>query len=162
VVGLVERNGPGATRFPLGARVGVAWLHRTDGGCEYCRSGRGNLCESASFTGWAVDGGYAGVGWAPQDFGSARPAGFAGLHVAPPLCAGISGFRTLRLAGVRRGGSIAMYGFGAAAHVAIQVARHWHMKVYAVTRHERHQKLALDLGAVWAGGSNDVPPAQVD
>jgi propanol-preferring alcohol dehydrogenase len=162
VVGIVERNGPGAGRFQAGERGGVAWLHRTDGVCEYCRSGRENLCERAEFTGWTVDGGYAELVTAPEDFVYALPEGFADLHVAPLLCAGIIGFRTLRLAGVPPGGSVAMYGFGAAAHVAIQVARHWNIAVYAVTRHERHQKLARDLGAVWAGGSDDAPPAQVD
>lgn len=161
-VGTIERNGPGASRFAVGARVGIPWLHRTDGVCEYCRSGRENLCEHAEFTGWTVDGGYAEFVRAPEDFVYALPEGFPDLHVAPLLCAGIIGFRTLRLSGVQPGGSLAMYGFGAAAHVCIQVARYWNMRVFAVTRHERHQKLARDLGAVWAGGSNDEPPEKVD
>ena len=162
VVGTVERTGPGASRFAIGARVGVAWLHRTDGTCEYCRSGRENLCEHADFTGWTVDGGYAEMVAAPEDFVYALPGGLPDLHVAPLLCAGIIGFRTLRLSGVPRGGSLAIYGFGAAAHVAIQVARHWNMQVYAITRHPRHQQLARDLGAVWAGGNEDEIPAKVD
>jgi alcohol dehydrogenase, propanol-preferring len=162
VVGTIERNGPGASRFAVGTRVGIPWLHRTDGVCEYCRSGRENLCEHAEFTGWTVDGGYAEFVRAPEDFVYALPEGFPDLHVAPLLCAGIIGFRTLRLSGVQLGGSLVMYGFGAAAHVCIQVARHWNMRVFAVTRHERHQKLARDLGAVWAGGSNDEPPEKVD
>jgi propanol-preferring alcohol dehydrogenase len=162
VVGTVERNGPGASRFAIGARVGVAWLHRTDGTCEYCRSGRENLCEHAEFTGWTVDGGYAELVVAPEDFAYALPDGFPDLHVAPLLCAGIIGFRTLRLSAVEPGGSLAMYGFGAAAHVAIQVARHWNIRVFAITRHPRHQQRARDLGAVWAGGSDDMPPEKVD
>ena len=162
VVGTVERNGPGASRFAPGARVGIPWLRRTDGTCEFCRGGRENLCERAEFTGWTANGGYAEFVAAPQDFVYALPEGFPDLHVAPLLCAGIIGFRTMRLSGVQPGGSLAMYGFGAAAHVAIQVARHWNIQVYAVTRHPRHQQLARDLGAVWAGGSDDPPPAQVD
>jgi propanol-preferring alcohol dehydrogenase len=162
VVGVVEENGPGASRFPLGARVGVPWLYRTDGVCGYCRSGRENLCESAQFTGWTVDGGYAENLAAPEEFVYALPEGLSGLHAAPLLCAGIIGFRTLRLSGVEPGGSLAMYGFGAAAHVAIQVARHWNIGVYAFSRDQRHQKLALDLGAVWAGGSFDQPPLKLD
>ena len=99
---------------------------------------------------------------APEDFVYALPEGFADLHVAPLLCAGIIGFRTLRLSGVQPGGTLGMYGFGAAAHVAIQVARHWNIAVYAFSRDERHQRLASDLGAVWAGGSFDEPSVKLD
>ncbi len=162
VAGVVEENGAGATRFRSGARVGVPWLHQTCGVCEYCRSARENLCERAVFTGWMVDGGYAEYVVAPQDFVYALPEGFGDLHVAPLLCAGIIGFRTLRLSGVQPGGSLAMYGFGAAAHVAIQVARHWGISVYAISRDVGHRELARDLGAVWAGGANDEPPVKLD
>jgi len=109
-----------------------------------------------------VDGGYAEYVVAPEDFVYALPEGFGDIHVAPLLCAGIIGFRTLRLSGVQPGGCLAMYGFGAAAHVAIQVARHWGISVYAISRDARHQQLARDLGAVWAGGSNDDPPVKLD
>ena len=162
VVGTVEALGSGASRFPIGTRVGVPWLHQTCGVCEYCRSARENLCERARFTGWMVDGGYAEYLVAQPDFVYALPEGFGDLHVAPLLCAGIIGFRTLRLSGVKPGGSLAMYGFGAAAHVAIQVARHWGISVYAISRDTRHRQLAMDLGAVWAGGSNDQPPVKLD
>jgi propanol-preferring alcohol dehydrogenase len=162
VVGIVEANGAHASRFQPGARVGIPWLHQTDGVCEYCRSARENLCERAVFTGWMVDGGYAEYVVAPEDFVYALPEGFSDLHVAPLLCAGIIGFRTLRLSGVQPGGSLAIYGFGAAAHVAIQVARSWNIGVYALSRDPRHRKLALDLGAVWAGGSDDTPPEKLD
>jgi propanol-preferring alcohol dehydrogenase len=162
VVGMVEECGPAAARFRPGARVGIPWLHRTCGVCEFCRSRRENLCERAEFTGWTADGGYAEYALAPEDFVYALPEGFGDLHVAPLLCAGIIGFRTLRLSGIASGGRLGMYGFGAAAHVAIQVARHWDIEVYAITRDERHRRLALDLGAVWAGGSDDQPPAQLD
>ena len=162
VVGIVEENGIHAARFQPGARVGIPWLYQTCGVCEYCRAARENLCERAVFTGWMVDGGYAEYVVAPEDFVYALPEGFSNLHVAPLLCAGIIGFRTLRLSGVEPGGRLAIYGFGAAAHVAIQVARHWNIGVYAMSRDPRHRKLALDLGAVWAGESDDEPPEKVD
>jgi propanol-preferring alcohol dehydrogenase len=162
VVGTIEQNGPQAARFAIGTRVGIPWLHRTCGVCAYCRSGRENLCEAAEFTGWTVDGGYAQFVVAPEDFVYPLPEGLSDLHAAPLLCAGIIGFRTLRLSGVPRGGSLAIYGFGAAAHVAIQVARHWDIRVYAMSRDVRHRQLALDLGAAWAGGAADPPPEPVD
>jgi propanol-preferring alcohol dehydrogenase len=162
VVGMVAENGPQASRFAIGTRVGVPWLHRTCGVCSYCRSGRENLCEAAEFTGWTVDGGYAEYLLAPEDFVYLLPEGLADAHAAPLLCAGIIGFRTLRLSGAPPGGSLAIYGFGAAAHVAIQVARHWGIRVYAISRQARHRQLALDLGAVWAGESQEPPPEPVD
>jgi len=162
VVGVVEHCGPHASRFRPGTRVGIPWLRQTCGVCEFCRTERENLCEQAAFTGWTEDGGYAEYAVAPEDFVYALPDGFPDLHVAPLLCAGIIGFRTLRLSGIERGGRLGMYGFGAAAHVAIQVARHWEIEVYAVTRDPRHRQLALDLGAVWAGGSDQQPPALLD
>jgi alcohol dehydrogenase, propanol-preferring len=162
VVGVVEKQGPGAHRFSLGARVGVAWLHKTDGTCEYCRAGAENLCDSPLFTGYSVNGGYAEYVVAPEDFIYSIPEGFPDEQAAPLLCAGIIGFRSLRLSGVKPGARLGFYGFGAAAHVAIQVARHWNMEVYASTRDKRHQKLALELGAVWAGGTLDEPPKKLD
>ena len=162
VVGVIERLGPGTSRFPIGARVGVAWLHRADGTCEYCRSGAENLCDHPTFTGYTVDGGYAEYIVAPQDFIYAIPEQFPDEQAAPLLCAGIIGFRCLRLAGIKPGGKLGFYGFGAAAHVAIQVARHWNIDVYAATRDARHQKLALDLGAKWAGETFAQPPVQLD
>jgi len=162
VVGVVERQGENARRFGIGARVGVAWLHRTDGTCEYCRSGAENLCDTPLFTGYSVDGGYTEFIVAPEDFVYAIPEGFPDEQAAPLLCAGIIGFRSLRLSGIKAGGRLGFYGFGAAAHVAIQVARHWGVEVFASTRDARHQKLALELGAVWAGGTLDEPPKKLD
>jgi alcohol dehydrogenase, propanol-preferring len=162
VVGIVERQGENARRFKIGDRVGIAWLHRTDGTCEYCRSGAENLCDNPLFTGYSVDGGYAEFIVAPEDFAYAIPEGFPDEHVAPLLCAGIIGFRSLRLSGIKAGGRLGFYGFGAAAHVAIQVARHWGVEVFASTRDARHQKLALELGAAWAGGTFDEPPKKLD
>ncbi|HXA55836.1 MAG TPA: zinc-dependent alcohol dehydrogenase family protein [Candidatus Acidoferrum sp.] len=162
IVGDIAELGEGALRFPLGTRVGVPWLHHADGTCEYCRAGAENLCDNLSFTGWTVDGGYAEYALAPEDFVYAIPDSFANEQAAPLLCAGIIGFRSLRLSGVRKGSRLAFYGFGSAAHVAIQVARHWGVEVYAATRGEKHQGLARKLGAVWAGEATAEPPAKLD
>jgi len=162
VVGTVEKCGENAKRFGMGARVGIAWLHKTDGTCEYCRAGAENLCERPEFTGYTVNGGYAEYVVAPEDFVYEIPAGFRDEQAAPLLCAGIIGFRSLRLSGIKPGGRLGFYGFGAAAHVAIQVARHWGVEVFASTRDARHQKLALELGAAWAGGTFDEPPKKLD
>ena len=162
VVGIIEAAGPGAVRYPIGTRVGIAWLHSTDGTCEYCASGKENLCDHPSFTGYTVDGGYAEYALADENFVYPIPDGFSDLAAAPLLCAGIIGFRCLRFANIQRGARLGLYGFGAAAHVAIQVARHWGADVYASTRDERHQKLALELGSLWAGGTLDAPPVPLD
>jgi len=162
VVGEVEGLGESAHRFRIGARVGVAWLNHTDGVCEYCRSGAENLCDNPAFTGYTVDGGYAEYIVAPEDFVYPLPDAFPGEQAAPLLCAGIIGFRSLRLSGIKPGGRLGFYGFGAAAHVAIQVARHWNVEVYACTRDVRHQRLALELGAKWAGGTFAEPPVKLD
>ncbi|HTA71197.1 MAG TPA: zinc-dependent alcohol dehydrogenase family protein [Bryobacteraceae bacterium] len=162
VVGVIEAAGDNAKLHPIGARVGIAWLHSTDGTCEYCRAEKENLCDHPSFTGYTVDGGYAEYALAEEGFVYPIPEGFADLHAAPLLCAGIIGFRCLRLSGIGRGGRLGLYGFGAAAHVAIQVACYWGADVYACTRDERHQKLALELGAVWAGGTVAEPPQKLD
>jgi propanol-preferring alcohol dehydrogenase len=162
VIGHIEKLGPGADRFRLGTRVGIAWLHQTDGTCEFCRTGAENLCDHPTFTGYSVDGGYAEHIVAPQDFIYAIPEQFPDEQAAPLLCAGIIGFRCLRLSGIKTGGKLGFYGFGAAAHVAIQVARHWNIEVYAATRDARHQRLAMELGAKWAGGTFAEPPVKLD
>ena len=162
VVGVIEKRGVGTKRFAVGGRVGIAWLHQTDGTCDYCRSGAENLCDHPTFTGYSVDGGYAEYVVAPEAFMYAIPDGFPDEQAAPLLCAGIIGFRSLRLSGIKAGGRLGFYGFGAAAHVAIQVALHWGAEVYASTRDARHQKLALELGATWAGGTFDEPPKKLD
>jgi propanol-preferring alcohol dehydrogenase len=162
IVGSVEACGEGANWFPVGARVGIPWLHKTCQVCEFCRAGKENLCDAPQFTGYTVNGGYAEYIVAPQEFVYAIPGQFTDEQAAPLLCAGIIGFRCLRLSGIQRGGRLAFYGFGAAAHVAIQVARHWGVEVYACTREEKHQQLARELGAVWAGGATAEPPAKMD
>lgn len=162
VVGIVEKSGGRATRFHIGARVGIPWLHRTCGVCEYCRAGKENLCENPDFTGYTADGGYAEYAVAPEKFVYPIPAGFTDEQAAPLLCAGIIGFRALRLSGIQPGGKLGFYGFGAAAHVAIQVARYWNVDVFASTRDEQHQKLAMKLGAKWVGRTFDQPPEKLD
>jgi propanol-preferring alcohol dehydrogenase len=162
IVGRIEQVGEEVTRFRGGERVGIPWLHQTCGECEYCRRGKENLCERATFTGYVVDGGYAEYAVAPADFVYPIPDGFSDEQAAPLLCAGIIGFRSLRLSEIKSGGRLGLYGFGAAAHVAIQVAKHWGVEVCAFTRDVRHQQLALELGAAWAGGSHDEPPAKLD
>lgn len=162
VVGTVEKVGPGAARYKPCDRVGAAWLHHTCGVCEYCRAGKENLCDAAAFTGYTVDGGYAEYALAHESFVYPIPPAFPDAQAAPLLCAGIIGFRALRISGIKPGGHLGFYGFGAAAHVAIQVARHWGIEVYASTRDPRHQKLALELGARWAGGTLEEPPVKLD
>ena len=162
VVGRIEKAGEAAKRFRIGDRVGIPWLHRTDGVCDYCRAGKENLCDNPTFTGYMVDGGYAEYTLAPEGFVYPIPEGLTDQHAAPLLCAGIIGFRSLRLSGIEAGGKLGLYGFGAAAHLAIQVARHWNVSVYAMTRDARDQKLALEMGAVWAGGTIDEPPEKLD
>jgi propanol-preferring alcohol dehydrogenase len=162
VVGVVEGLGENARRFRIGARVGIAWLNHTDGVCEYCRAGAENLCDNPVFTGYTADGGYAEQIVAPENFVYSLPDTFPDEEAAPLLCAGIIGFRSLRLSGIKPGGRLGFYGFGAAAHVAIQVARHLNAEVYACTRDSRHQRLALELGAKWAGGTFAEPPVKLD
>jgi alcohol dehydrogenase, propanol-preferring len=162
VVGVIEAVGAGVSRFKPGTRAGVAWLQGTDRTCEYCRSGRENLCDNATFTGYTVNGGYAEYLVAHEQFVYALPEGFPDEHAAPLLCAGIIGFRSLRLSGIQPGQRLGFYGFGAAAHLAIQVAQHWNVEVYVSTRDERHRTLALELGARWAGGTLAQPPVSLD
>ena len=162
VVGTIQRLGPGVSELALGTRVGIAWLHRTCGKCEYCRSGRENLCDAPDFTGYTIDGGFAEYALAQADFVYPLPNSFGDLQAAPLLCAGIIGFRCLRLAGLSKGANLGIYGFGAAGHVCIQVARHWGVNVFVSTRERKHQLLAAELGAMWVGGATDPPPEKLD
>jgi alcohol dehydrogenase, propanol-preferring len=151
IVGRVEALGEGA--------------EGADGTCAYCRTGRENLCDNPTFTGYQHDGGYAEYATARAEFVLPIPERFADLEAAPLLCAGLIGFRSLRLAeveGLERPGRLGLYGFGAAAHIVTQVARHLGHEVYAYTRGETGRRLALDLGAVWAGGGDEVPPVELD
>jgi len=162
VVGVVEELGEEVTRFRKGDRVGMAWLYSTCGKCRYCREGGENLCEGARFTGYHVDGGYAQYTVVSEDFAYPIPEGFSDEQAAPLLCAGIIGYRALRLSEIKPKGKLGLYGFGASAHVAIQVAIHWGCEVFVFTRSEEHRKLAKDLGAVWTGTSKDEAPKKLD
>ncbi|MBI3962433.1 MAG: zinc-dependent alcohol dehydrogenase family protein [Deinococcus sp.] len=162
VVGVVAQVGPGVSQFTPGQRVGVAWLHRACGACDFCRRGEENLCPGARFTGCDVDGGYAEYLLAQVDFTYALPGGFSDAQAAPLLCAGIIGYRSLRLSEVRPGERLGLFGFGASAHLASQVARHWGCQVLVFTRSTAHRELARQLGAVWAGAADDKPPEPLD
>jgi propanol-preferring alcohol dehydrogenase len=162
VVGRIEKVGPRVSRLHVGDRVGIPWLHHTGGVCEYCRAGKENLCDNATFTGYVVDGGFAEYALASERFVYRIPGQVSDEQAAPLLCAGIIGFRALRLSGIQPGGKLGFYGFGAAAHVAIQVARYWKVDVYTMTRDERHRRLARELGAVWTGGTFADPPDKLD
>ena len=145
-----------------GARLGVSWLGGTDGTCPLCRKGMENLCDQPVFTGYSVNGGYAEHAVARADFCVPLPDGPASEHLAPLLCAGIIGFRSLRVAGVERGDRVGLFGFGASAHLAIEVLKHWGCEVYVATRGDSHRKLARDLGALWVGDATDRPPVALD
>jgi len=161
-VGVVAAAGSGVTTPPPGARVGVAWLHRACGRCEFCRRGLENLCVAALFTGYDVDGGFAEYMTAPADFVYPIPEAFAAIEAAPLLCAGIIGYRSLRLSQIAPGERLGLFGFGASAHLALQVARHWGCEVYVFTRSASHRALAASLGAAWTGGVEDTAPEAVD
>ncbi len=164
VVGTIE-EAKEAGSLQKGDRVGVAWLHSTCGACRYCKGGHENLCERAEFTGWTRDGGYAQFVVAPAEFVYPLPGALEDLQVAPLLCAGIVGYRCLRQCGLEdwSGARLGMYGFGAAAHIGIQIALARGAEVYVCTRdRERHQKLAEELGAAWVGGTFDEPPVKLD
>ncbi len=148
--------------LPLGTRVGVSWIGGTDGTCAYCRSELENLCDSPTFTGYSVDGGYAEFATARADFVFPLPENLDCLHAAPLLCAGIIGFRSLRVAGVQPGDRVGLFGFGASAHLAIAVLQAWNCEVYVSTRGQSHRNLAESLGATWVGTEHDQPPVRLD
>jgi alcohol dehydrogenase, propanol-preferring len=162
IAGTVVGRGPGTSRFAAGDRVGVPWLGWTDGTCRYCRQGRENLCTQARFTGYTQNGGYAELVVADERFCLALPASYSDVDVAPLLCAGLIGYRALKLAGDAP--RIGLYGFGSSAHIIAQVARHRGQRVFAFTRggDVRTQSFARSLGAEWAGGSDARPPEPLD
>ena len=147
---------------PLGMRVGVSWLASTDGTCWYCRNNRENLCDQPAFTGYSVDGGYADYVDARAQFTYPLPDGLDDLHAAPLLCAGVIGYRSLRVAGVERGERVGLYGFGASAHLALPVLRAWGCEVYVATRGSTRRALAEDMGARWVGEATERPPVALD
>lgn len=162
VLGSVEAVGAMVASVRPGDRVGVPWLGRTCGTCDFCRSGRENLCDRAEFTGFHFDGGYADVMVAPESAVYRLPPGLSGYGAAPLLCGGVIGYRALRLALVEPGTRVGLYGFGSSAHIALQVALHWGCEVFVFTRGSHHRRLAVQLGAAWAGRAEDVPPAELN
>lgn len=162
IVGAVDAVGPGVENFHLGDRVGIPWLNWTCGECFYCRKGLENLCPRARFTGYHADGGYAEATVISETFAYALPEAFSDLDAAPLLCAGVIGYRALRLSNVQPGERLGLYGFGASAHIVIQLALHQKIEIYVFTRGGGHQKLAVGLGATWVGRAEDRPPAEID
>ncbi len=162
VVGVVRELGAGVREPQVGTRVGVTWLAGTCGDCRFCTSGRENLCEHAVFTGWDRDGGYAELLTARADMAHPLPEGPDAESLAPLLCAGVIGYRSLLVAGVQPGQKIGLFGFGASASIVIQVAVHWGCEVFVCTRSERERAAARELGAVWAGAFDERPPAALD
>jgi alcohol dehydrogenase, propanol-preferring len=157
-VGIVDRVGPNVTLLKEGNRVGIAWLQGTCQTCEFCQTGRENLCEHAIFTGYHVNGGYAEYALVPERFAYPIPDIFSDEEAAPLLCAGIIGYRALRRSQVKPGQRLGLYGFGASAHITIQIARHWSCEVYVCSLREEHRNLARQLGAAWVGEASDMPP----
>jgi len=162
VVGTVDELGAGVKNFRGGERVGIPWLNWTDGTCRYCRAGQENLCEHARFTGLDVNGGYAEYTVVNEAFAYALPEQFSDVNAAPLLCAGLIGYRSLRLSNLPQNGRLGLYGFGASAHIVIQVARHLGHDVYVFTRSPQHRDLAKRLGAAWVGGAEEKPPSELD
>jgi alcohol dehydrogenase, propanol-preferring len=161
IIGAVVESGPGVTKWKIGDRLGVAWLHSACGHCDNCLSGKENLCEKARFTGFDTDGGYAEYTTVHEDFAYPIPDIFTDREAAPLLCAGIIGYRALRLSEIKPGQNLGLYGFGAAAHIALQIAVHRNCRVFVFTRGKNHQELAKRLGAVWAGSIEETPPESV-
>jgi len=162
IVGEVVESDGGIGDLPVGSRVGVSWLGGTDGTCLYCQKGMENLCDSPTFTGYSVAGGYAEYAFARSDFVFPLPSALDDLHAAPLLCAGIIGFRSLRVAGVEPGERVGLFGFGASAHLAISVLQAWKCEVHVSTRGKSHRELAESLGATWVGGETEKPPVELD
>jgi propanol-preferring alcohol dehydrogenase len=162
VVGVIDALGPGACRFAIGDRVGIAWLRHTCGECRFCRRGDENLCVSPRFTGWDADGGYAEHAVVDERFAYALPDRFDDVHAAPLLCAGIIGYRALRRAALPPGGRLGIYGFGASAHLAVQVALYEGATVHVMTRSAEARELARALGAATAGDTFEPPPEPLD
>ncbi len=163
VIGRVRQAGSAVRRFQPGDRVGVAWVNRFCGQCDYCVEGRENLCEAPTFTGFQQNGGFAEQVLVPAAFAHPIPDALGDdVHAAPFLCAGIIGYRALKQSGLRPGSRLGLYGFGAAAHIAIQIARAWGCEVFVFSRGEGSRRRALNLGAAWAGTSEEMPPRRLD
>jgi propanol-preferring alcohol dehydrogenase len=162
IIGMVAQVGTQVTRFRVGERVGVPWLHSTDGACEFCARGQENLCAGAQFTGLHVNGGYAEFCVVNENFAFKIPGGFTDAQAAPLLCGGVIGYRALRVCALKPGERLGLYGFGSSAHIVLQIARHWNCAVSVFTRSEEHRQLARELGATWVGRAEDTPPDLLD
>jgi propanol-preferring alcohol dehydrogenase len=162
IVAVIDELGENVKNLKKGDRVGVAWLYSTDQTCKYCVRGQENLCPHAKFTGFSVNGGYAEYVTAPSDYVYLLPDSFDDIKAAPLLCAGIIGYRSLRLSELKPGERLGLFGFGASAHIVIQIANHWDCETYVFTRSEEHQQHATELGATWVGTSKDKPPTTID
>jgi propanol-preferring alcohol dehydrogenase len=161
VVGTVDLLGPGANRFTLGQRIGIAWLHQSCAECPHCLRGHENLCTDPLFTGYHRSGGYAQYCVVPEGFAYAIPNTFSDIEATPLLCAGIIGYRSLKRSGCQPGNTIALFGFGSSAHIVIQIARYWGCVVYVCSRNHHHRELALQLGASWVGSDAREMPSPV-
>jgi propanol-preferring alcohol dehydrogenase len=162
IVGTVEALGPEATRWRTGDRVGIAWINSACGRCHFCQEGNENLCPEFKGTGCHADGGYAQYVAVSEEYAYLIPDRFSDTQAAPLLCAGAIGFRDLRLSGIRPGQTLGLFGFGASAHIVLQVARYWGCQVFVFTRSEEHRALAQRLGAAWTGTAEDNPPQKVN
>jgi len=162
IVGRVESLGSMATKFKIGERVGIAWIHSACGKCSFCREGNENLCSEFQGTGCQANGGYAEYTVVSEDFAYLIPDRFTDSQAAPLLCAGAIGYRDLILSGIKPGQTLALFGFGASAHIVIQVAKYWGCEVYVFTRSQEHRNLAKELGAAWTGRTEDEPPQRVN
>ena len=162
VVGIVDAVGPGTSEYREGDRVGVPWLYSTDGACAYCRRGQENLCESARFTGFDVNGGYAERIIVPTSSVYPIARSFREENAAPLLCAGVIGYRSYRLSGIRTGERLALFGFGGSAHIVLQIARYFECEIFVFTRSDAHRQLAKRLGASWVGSAEESPGELAD
>ena len=162
IVGIVDQVGPDVKNLKEGDRVGIPWLHSTDQTCDYCRRGLENLCEKAQFTGYHVDGGYAEYTIVHEDYVYTIPRNFSDENAAPLLCAGVIGYRSYRLSGIQPEQRLGLYGFGASAHLVLQLAQHQGCEVYVFTRAQAHRDLASKLGAAWVGAAENNPPQPLD
>jgi len=162
VIGIVEKCGEKVNNFSKGDRVGVPWLYSACGSCKYCKRGQENLCDEAKFTGYHVNGGYAEYMVVPSNYAYHIPKVFSDTEAAPLMCAGVIGYRSLRMSQIKPGETLGLFGFGASAHIVIQIAKYWNCEVFVFTRSKNHQEHAKDLGASWVGTSKDNPPRKID
>jgi len=161
IVGKVVKLGPGAIKFNLGDRVGIAWIHSACEKCHFCKEGKENLCLEFQGTGWHVNGGYAQYTVVSEDFAYLIPERFSDAQATPLLCAGAIGYRDLILSNIKKGQTLGLFGFGASAHIVVQIAKYWGCNIFVFTRGSEHRKLAKKLGASWVGGAEDEPPEKL-